>query len=215
MDALRHAAECRPSRGSNLISKRKPVAAAKRSRVRMEGRTRPLSRRAITGCVVRILRASSCCVRPARLRASITADAKTNSSSRASYALLYFGSFIHFLCRSAMRAIAIPPSFNRFRAVQRQLDLAPRRFFRLLHEDANDHNATTGSRHIQRPRDSAATLQPHFPDAALEMLHVRLSHTLQTLVLDELRYPSKPRPHVLGQRLDLSVNGSAQGLDRP
>jgi hypothetical protein len=61
------------SSGAKLISKRDPVASAKRSSVRIDGRERPLSRRATTGCVVPILRASSSCVRPARLRTSMTA----------------------------------------------------------------------------------------------------------------------------------------------
>lgn len=38
-----------PSRGSKLMSKRDPVASARRSSVRIEGRVRPLSRRATAG----------------------------------------------------------------------------------------------------------------------------------------------------------------------
>ena len=72
------------SSGAKLMSKRDPVASANRSSVRIDGRERPLSRRATTGCVVPILRASSSCVRPARLRTSMTAPARTNSSSSAS-----------------------------------------------------------------------------------------------------------------------------------
>src|SRR5216683_96716 len=47
------------------------------------------------------------------------------------------------------------------------------------------------------------------------MLHVRLAYTLQTLFRDEQRDPREPRPHILGQGLDLRVNGLVQGLDRP
>ena len=49
------------SSGAKLMSKRDPVASAKRSSVRMDGRVRPLSSRAMTGCVVPIFRASSSC----------------------------------------------------------------------------------------------------------------------------------------------------------
>src|SRR3954454_2103575 len=53
-----------------------PVAAARRSRVRVEGLTRPLSRRAMTACVVCMRSASCCCLRPARARVSISAAAE-------------------------------------------------------------------------------------------------------------------------------------------
>src|SRR3989442_9381397 len=140
------------------MTRRGPVALARRSSVRIEARGRPLSRRATTGCVVPIFRASSSCVRPARLRASITADARANSSSRASYAFRYFGSFIHFLCRSVIRAIAAPPSLNQFRACEGQLYLAPWRLLRFLHEDPHNHHAAAHGGHIERSRDSATAL---------------------------------------------------------
>ena len=47
------------------------------------------------------------------------------------------------------------------------------------------------------------------------MFDVRFAHPLQTLFLDELRDPRKPRPHVFRQGLDLGVNGFIRGLDRP
>jgi hypothetical protein len=52
--------------GSNEIRSRMPVAAASRSSVRVDGFTRPLSRRAITACVVCIRSASCSCVRFAK-----------------------------------------------------------------------------------------------------------------------------------------------------
>jgi len=55
----------------------------RRPSVRIDGRVRPLSSRATTGCVVPIFLASCACVRPARFQTSITAEARTNSSSRA------------------------------------------------------------------------------------------------------------------------------------
>jgi hypothetical protein len=45
------------------------------------------------------------------------------------------------------------------------------------------------------------------------MLNVRLADTLEALLLDELCDPSKPRPHVLGQRLEFCVHGFVQRLD--
>ena len=134
--------------GTKLMIKRDPVAFAKRSSVRIDGRPRPLSSRATTGCVVPIFRASASCVRPARLRTPMAAAARTNSSSSAAYAFRYLGSFIHSLCRSDMRAIATPPSSNRFRAEQGQIDLTPRRFLRLLHEYAHDDHPPAHGRHI-------------------------------------------------------------------
>lgn len=74
----------RPATGAKPISRRDPVACANRSRVRIDGRTLPLSRRATTGWVVPIFRANCCWVRPARFRASMTAAASANSSSSAS-----------------------------------------------------------------------------------------------------------------------------------
>ena len=44
-----HPAALRRPRDSKLMSKRDPVAFARRSSVRIEGRVRPLSRRATTG----------------------------------------------------------------------------------------------------------------------------------------------------------------------
>ena len=61
----------------------------------MDGRARPLSRRATTGCVVPIFRANSSCVRPARFLTSITVDARTNSSSSASQAFRYLALSFH------------------------------------------------------------------------------------------------------------------------
>jgi hypothetical protein len=52
--------------GSKLILRRELVASANRSSVRVEGMTRPLSRRAITVRVVCISSASWSCVSPAR-----------------------------------------------------------------------------------------------------------------------------------------------------
>ena len=93
---IAQATQLRPARaGSKLIRRRIPVAAATLSRVRVEGLLRPLSGRAITACVVRMRFASCCCVRPARPRASIIADASENSSSSAAYSFRYAGSFIH------------------------------------------------------------------------------------------------------------------------
>src|SRR5437016_853690 len=178
------------------MSRREPVAAARRSSVRIEGRVLPLSKRATTGWVVPIFRASACCVRPARLRASITAEARANSFSRASYALRYFGSFIHFLCRSAMRAIAIPPSPNCLRACER-------------------HHPAPNTRHIERPRYAAAALQPNLPKAAFNVFHVRLAHALQIFFLDEPCNAREPCPHVFGQRLDLRIDGFVESLNRP
>ncbi|MDV7402464.1 hypothetical protein RZS08_64175, partial [Arthrospira platensis SPKY1] len=75
---------CRVVSGSKMIFSRVPVAFANRSSVRVEGRTRPPSRRATVDWVVFIRRASSSCVIPARARASIRAEARVNSSSNAS-----------------------------------------------------------------------------------------------------------------------------------
>src|SRR5271157_4339057 len=197
------------------MSKRDPAASARRSSVRIDGRVRPLSKRATTGCVVPILRASSCCVRPARFRTSITAEARTNSSSSASYALRYFGCFIHFLCISDMRAIRFPPSSDQLSAGQGKIYVAPRRFLRFLYEYPHDHHAPARRRHVQRPRNSAPALKSHFPKAALYMFDVRLAHMLQTLFLDELRYSCKPGSHVFRQGLDLCIDNFIQSLNRP
>src|ERR1039458_8392263 len=95
-----------------------------------------------------------------------------------------------------MRAIATPPSLNRFRPRQGHVNLAPRRLFRFLHEDPDNHHAPANGPHVQRSRNSAPALQPRFPQASLNVLHVRLTHALQTLLLDELRDTRQPRPHV-------------------
>src|SRR5579883_785183 len=54
-------------------------------------------------------RATCSCVRPARARASISAAARENSSSSASYSRRYFGFFIHFLWRSSTFVRLIDP----------------------------------------------------------------------------------------------------------
>src|ERR1039457_122430 len=116
---------------------------------------------------------------------------------------------------STMRAIDTTPSSNRFRAGQGQLDLARRRLLRFLDEDPHDHDAPTHGCHVQRSRNSTATLQPHFPQPALQMLDMRLTHTLQTLFFNQLRDTRQPRPHVFRQGIDLRLDGFVQGLDRP
>src|SRR3954452_1048743 len=69
--------------GSNEIRSFMPVAAASRSSVRVDGLTRPLSRRAITACVVFMRWASCSCVSPALARALIISAASEHSSSSA------------------------------------------------------------------------------------------------------------------------------------
>src|SRR5271157_2988627 len=196
------------------MSKRDPVASARRSSVRIDGRVRPLSKRATTGCVVPILRASSCCVRPARFRTSITAEAITNSSSSASYAFRYFGSFIHFLCMSDMRAIATPPSLNRFRTKQGQL-YPSRGVFSVFF--TNTLTVTT-----RRPTTVTYSAReiPLRPFSRIS--HKRPSMCLtcgslifQTHFLDEPRDTREPRSHVFGQGLDLCINSFIEGLDSP
>ncbi len=166
-------------RGSNRMSKRVPVARARRSRVRIEGRARPPSSRARTGCVVPIFRANSACVRPTRFRASSTALAKPNSPSRAWYALWYSGSSIHLLCMSDIRGTGTPSFLmNRFCAGKRQLDLASWCLLRLFHEDPHNYNSRASGRHIECPRNSTAALKPHFPEAAFKVLQTYMSASL-------------------------------------
>jgi len=74
--------------GSKRIVSLELVARAKRRRVRNDGWIRPPSILATTGCIVPIFRANS---------------------SRASNALLYFGSFSHRSCISLMRVISFRP----------------------------------------------------------------------------------------------------------
>jgi hypothetical protein len=70
--ALHDAVEAlRQCAGSNTIFNRIPVAAAKCSSMRVDGFTRPLSRRAITACVVCLRSANCSCGRPAWARASM------------------------------------------------------------------------------------------------------------------------------------------------
>ena len=64
---------------SNWIRSRVPVARATFSSVRVDGGVRPLSNRATADCVVFIRVANSAWVRPARVRASISARATSYS----------------------------------------------------------------------------------------------------------------------------------------
>ena len=93
----------------------------------------------------------------------MTALAKANSPSRASYALRYFASCIHLLCIADIRAIIAPPSWDQFSAGQGQIYLASRCFLRFLHEDPYDDHPAASGRHVQRPRNPAPATQPHFP----------------------------------------------------
>jgi hypothetical protein len=56
------------------------------------------------------------------LRTSITANARTNSPSRAPKAPPYVGSFIHFLCSSVIRAIGYFPIPDQLRGAGRITD---------------------------------------------------------------------------------------------
>ena len=69
----------RANSGSNTMRRRVRVACAKRSSGSVEGRTLPPSIRAIDDCEVFILLASCDCDRPAAVRASISARARSNS----------------------------------------------------------------------------------------------------------------------------------------
>jgi len=80
-----------------------------------------------------------------------------------------------------MRAILITPSSNRFRAGQRNIYLATWGLLRLLHESPHNYDALGGRRHIQRPRNTAPSLQSHLPKTAYNMLDVRLAHSFQTI----------------------------------
>ncbi len=71
---------------SNWIRSRVPVARATFSSVRVDGGVRPLSNRATADCVVFIRAANSAWVRPARVRASISARATSYSGPSCSYA---------------------------------------------------------------------------------------------------------------------------------
>ena len=64
---------------SNWIRSRVPVARATFSSVRVDGGVRPLSNRATADCVVFIRAANSAWVKPARVRASISARATSYS----------------------------------------------------------------------------------------------------------------------------------------
>jgi hypothetical protein len=86
------------STGSKRIESREPVAFAYRCKVRVDGIDVPLSSRATTDCEVLIRLATSVCVRPARLRASIIALASPNSSVHAGLALRNSKSRADFLC---------------------------------------------------------------------------------------------------------------------
>lgn len=68
-----HARRLQVQTGSNWIRNLVPVARATFSRVRVDGGTRPLSRRATAECVVFILAASSVWFMPACVRASTSA----------------------------------------------------------------------------------------------------------------------------------------------
>ena len=69
-----------------LDAQASPVARATFSSVRVDGGVRPLSNRATADCVVFIRAASSAWVRPARVRASISARATSYSGPSCSYA---------------------------------------------------------------------------------------------------------------------------------
>jgi hypothetical protein len=79
-------------------------------------------------------------VRRGCARLSRTKPART-PAPRASPAFLYFGSWIHFFCRSVIHALASPPSLKQSSADEHQLDLAA-------------FSPSSSRRPIRSPRDS-------------------------------------------------------------
>jgi len=102
-------------------------------------------------------------VRRGCARLSRTKPART-AAPRASPAFLYFGSWIHFFCRSVIsytrpRLTTITETISRGRAPARSRGVFSAFF-------TKTHTVTTrqpDGRHILRPRNPAATLQAHFP----------------------------------------------------
>ena len=121
---------------------------------------RPLSNRAIADCVV-FIRAANCArVRPARVRALISAQATSFSGPSCSYAsrllripappLVQFGKRAHY--------------YNLPGASQRQLDLPPLPPRPgVLHERSHHHDPPILHGDIQCPRDAVPTAEAHFP----------------------------------------------------
>jgi len=67
------------------MSRRDPVASARRSSVRIDGRTRPLSSRATTGCVVPIFRAGASCVSPGEAFTQLVMESRAYGAGRADF----------------------------------------------------------------------------------------------------------------------------------
>jgi len=116
---------------------------------------------------------------------------------------------------SDIRATVKPPSLNRFRAGQGQIDLASWCLLRFFHEDPHNYNSPASGRYIQRPRNPTATLETHFPQATFNVLNVRLAYMFETHCLNQIGDPRQPCPHVCRQCFDPRINRFIQSLDRP
>src|SRR5690606_21174148 len=100
-------------------------------------------------------------------------------------------------------------------ALLRDAQFFPRRLLCLLDEGSEDDDPPPRSSDIDRPADSIAPCQTHFPQLVLKMLHIWLADFLQSMLADQHNDPREFRPHVGGQIVDFGLGGCVDEQNGP